>query len=210
MVGRPCAASSVARARLRGEALEHLGRRADERQAVGARHLGEACRPRTGSRSPGGSASQPRHEGGRQDGRRRQVAAPRLGRPDADRLVGQLDGARVAVGLAVGDDRVDAQACGRRAGCAARSRRGWRSGCARTSGRTASPDRGSVRASGSSRTSALAVLDRLARPRPRARRATPSTGATTSWRTPSTSTWPSTSPGADRPPDRRGRRAATK
>ena len=33
----------------------------------------------------------------------------RVGRADADRLVGELDRERVAVGLAVGDDRLDAE-----------------------------------------------------------------------------------------------------
>ena len=53
-------------------------------------------------------------------------------------------GSAVAVGLAVGDDRRRCPACGRRAGCAARSRRGWRSGSCRTSGPAS--DRGATRA----------------------------------------------------------------
>ena len=40
---------------------------------------------------------------------RRQVAPLGVGRPDADRLVGQPHGQRVAVGLAVDDDRLDAE-----------------------------------------------------------------------------------------------------
>ena len=48
------------------------------------------------------------HRGG-DDGRRGQVRPLRVRRADADRLVGEPDGQRLAVGLAVGHDRLDAQ-----------------------------------------------------------------------------------------------------
>src|SRR5206468_1352846 len=47
------------------------------------------------------------HDRGADHRRRAQVAPPCVGRPDADRLVGQLDGQRLAIGLAVGDDGLD-------------------------------------------------------------------------------------------------------
>ena len=47
------------------------------------------------------------HDGGRDDGRGREVAPPGVGRADADRLVGELGGEGVAVGLAVGEDGAD-------------------------------------------------------------------------------------------------------
>ena len=43
------------------------------------------------------------------DRRGRQVRPARVGRADADRLVGELDRQAVAIGLAVGDDRLDAE-----------------------------------------------------------------------------------------------------
>ena len=82
-----------ARAGLGREALQHLRRRADEGQAVGARHLGEGVV--LGQEAVARvDRIAPADEGRGQDRRRGQVAAPRLGRPDADRLVGELDGAR--------------------------------------------------------------------------------------------------------------------
>ena len=132
----------------------------------------------------------------RDDRRRREVRALRVGRADADRLVGELDRQRVAVRLAVGDDRLDAE---RPAGAQDAQR------------------------------DLAAVGDedlaehRLRRPRPAADGASsmtisswpystaspgstrlaptmPSTGATTSWATPSMSTTPSRSPARTRVP----------
>ena len=47
------------------------------------------------------------HERRRDDRRRRQVGPRGIGGTDADGLVGELDSERVAIGLAVGDDRLD-------------------------------------------------------------------------------------------------------
>ena len=49
------------------------------------------------------------HERGRDDRRGRQVRALRVRRADADRLVGEADRRAIAIGLAVGDDRLDAE-----------------------------------------------------------------------------------------------------
>ena len=107
--GQPVARQQVARARLGGEPLQHLGRRPDEGQAVGPGHLGErvVLGEEAVARVDGVTAGD---DGGRQDGRRREVAPLGLRRADADGLVGQLHGPRVAVGLAVGHDGPDAHA----------------------------------------------------------------------------------------------------
>ena len=107
--GQAVLGQQLARARLGGEPLEHLGRRPDEGQPVGARHLRE--RVVLGQEAVAGvDRVAAGDERGGQDVGRGQVAAARLRGPDADRLVGELDGARVAVRLAVGHDRADAQA----------------------------------------------------------------------------------------------------
>ena len=101
-------AQQLAGRRLAGEALEDGRRRADERQPVGRDDLGEAV---VLGQEPVARVDRvaPGDEGGRDDGRRRQVRPAGIGRADADRLVGELDGQRFAVGLAVGDDRLDAE-----------------------------------------------------------------------------------------------------
>src|SRR3954470_1218073 len=49
------------------------------------------------------------HDGGRNERGSREVRAPRVGGADADRLVCELRGERLAVGLAVRDDGLDAE-----------------------------------------------------------------------------------------------------
>ena len=99
------ARQQLARAGLGGEPLQDFGRRPDERQAVGARHLGE--RVVLGQEAVAGMDRRRSRLTMAAERMRaaREVAAARLGGADADRLVGELDGARVAVGLAVGDHR---------------------------------------------------------------------------------------------------------
>ena len=98
------AAEEPPRGLLRGEPLEDLRRGPDERELVGADRIGEAGV--LGQEAvPGVDRVAAGDDGRGDDGRSRQVAAPRLGRPDADRLVGELHGQALAVRLAVGDDR---------------------------------------------------------------------------------------------------------
>ena len=84
------------------------GRGADERQAVRGDHLGEGLvlGQEAVARVDGVAAGDER---GRDDRRRREVGPPGVGRADADGLVREQDGQRVAVGLAVGDDGLDAE-----------------------------------------------------------------------------------------------------
>src|SRR5437016_3024794 len=76
------------------EPFQDLGRRADEREVVRAngireaRILGQEAVARVDRVAAG-------HDRGRDHGRRRQVAAPRVCRADADRLVRQLHGQTV-------------------------------------------------------------------------------------------------------------------
>ena len=101
-------AQQLARAGLAGEPLQHGRRRADERQVVGGHDLGEALV--LGQEAVAGvDGVAAGHERGRDDRRGRQVRAGRVGRADADGLVGELDGERLAVRLAVGDDRLHAE-----------------------------------------------------------------------------------------------------
>ncbi len=107
------------------EPLEHRAGRADERQAVGARRRRRSPRPRTGSRSPGGS-------------RRSRSPAPPRSPPaprgtSASRRPGRCRSPRPRAGPAAsrGPPRCRRRPPRRRApgtpaGCAARSRRGWR------------------------------------------------------------------------------------
>ena len=108
MVGSPWAARQLAGACLAGEPLEDRRRRPDEGQAVCRHDLGEALvlGQEAVARVDRVAAGDERR---RDDRRRRQVRAAGLGRADADRLVGQLDRERVAVRLAVGDDRLGAE-----------------------------------------------------------------------------------------------------
>ncbi len=168
---------------LGAEALEHLGRRADEGQPVGTGHLGKGVvlgqEAVTGvDRIAAG------HQRGGQQRRRREVAPARLGRTDADRLVGELNGARIAICLAVGDDRGDVHAP---AG-AQDAQRDLASVGDQDLAKHQPPSAPARRARSAGRTRPPGPA------RPRARRASPSIVATTSWRTPSTSTWPIRSP----------------
>src|SRR5262249_36611259 len=90
------------------EPLEDVGGRPDERQVVGADDLGEpfVLRQEAVARVDRVAAGDDR---GADHGRRREVRAPGVGGPDADRLVGELDRQGLAIGLAVGDDRLDAE-----------------------------------------------------------------------------------------------------
>ena len=90
------------------EALEHLGRRADKGKAVRGCSLGECGVLREEAVSRVNSIA-PRGERCRDHGRRREVAALGVGWTDADRLVGDEHGARLAVSLAIGDDRLNAE-----------------------------------------------------------------------------------------------------
>ena len=75
---------------------------------MGARHLGE--RIVLGQEPVAGvDRLATRDQRGRKDGRCGEIRTTRLGRSNTDRLVGQLDSTRIAVGLAVGDNRRDAQ-----------------------------------------------------------------------------------------------------
>ena len=96
----------------RCEALQHLGRGTDEREVVGADGIRESgvLGQEPVTRMDGVAAGDNR---GRNDGGRREIASPRVCRSDADRLVGQLHGQAVAVGLAVGDDRRQAHGAAR-------------------------------------------------------------------------------------------------
>ena len=98
-VGRQHASHRV----LRREALEDLRARPDEGEVVRDARLRE--RRVLGQEAVAGvhgvAAGDHRRA---DDGRLVQVALARLGRADADRLVGHADRQRVAVGLAVGDD----------------------------------------------------------------------------------------------------------
>src|SRR6185312_15571421 len=85
-----------------------LGRRADEGEPVSADDFGEALVL--------GQEAVPRMDGvaagderGADHGRGEEVAPLRVGRPDADGLVGQLDGQALPVGLAVRHDSRDAE-----------------------------------------------------------------------------------------------------
>src|SRR5918999_1693848 len=93
---------------LAGEALEHLGARADEGKVVRGAHLGEA-----GVLGQEPVARMDRitagDEGRAHHRRLVEVAAPRLRRTDADRLVGHAHPERVAIRLAVGHDRRHAE-----------------------------------------------------------------------------------------------------
>ena len=185
--------------------------RADEGQAVGADHVGEALvlGQEAVAGMDGVAAGDDR---GRDDGRRREVAALGVGGADADGLVGELRGEALAIGLAVGDDGADAEgpagAQDPQGDLAAvgdqdlvehqafpvAARRGSRSRTGRRRGG------GEPRAARSDQL--LAVLDGLAGLDQARRRRCPSTGATTSWWTPRTSTWPILSPARTRMPDR--------
>ena len=94
--------------RLALEALEHLGRGANKGDAMRCRRLGEGgvlgeeAVARVNGIAAGGECRRD-HRGGRE------VAALGVGGADADRLVGNQHGARLAVGLAVGDHRLDAE-----------------------------------------------------------------------------------------------------
>ena len=118
-------AEELARPGLAREALEDGRRRPDEGQAVGGDDLGEALvlGQEAVARVDRVAAGDER---GRDDRRRRQVRPPRVGRADADRLVGELD-RRASRGPPRCRRRPPRpRARGTPAGCAARSRRGWR------------------------------------------------------------------------------------
>jgi hypothetical protein len=102
------AAEQLAGARLAGESLEDRRRRPDEHDVVRGDDLGEALvlAQEAVTRMDGVAAGDERR---RDDGRGRQVRALRIGGPDADGLVGELHGERRAIGLAVRDDRLDAE-----------------------------------------------------------------------------------------------------
>ena len=98
----------LARPGLAAEPFEDRGRRPDEGQVVGGDDLREALVLRQEAVA-GVDRVAARHERGGDDRRGRQVRALGVGRTDADRLVGELDGQGLAIGLAVGDDRLDAE-----------------------------------------------------------------------------------------------------
>ena len=122
---QPEPAEQPARALLRGEPVEDLGRRPDERQVVGADHLGErlVLGQEAVARVDGVAAG---HERRGDDRGRREVRPARVRRPDADRLVGELRRQAVAVRLAVRDDRLDPERPAGAQDRGARSRRGSR------------------------------------------------------------------------------------
>jgi len=93
---------------LRGEPLEHLGRRPDEGQLVRAYDLREpfVLRQKPVARMDGVAAG---HDRCRDHGGRRKIGPSGIGRADTDGLVGQLHREAFAVGLAVGDDGLDAK-----------------------------------------------------------------------------------------------------
>ncbi len=102
---QPVVGQQLAGAGLAGEPLEDRRRRPDERQVMRRDDLREALV--LGQEAVAGvDRVAAGDEGRRDDGGRGQVGAPRLRRADADRLVRELDRQRVAVGLAVGDDRL--------------------------------------------------------------------------------------------------------
>ncbi len=112
---------------LRGETLENLRRRTDERQVVSADDFGEAFvlgeEPVAGV--DGVAAG---NDGGRDDRGRREVAVLGIGRADADGFVGELGGQALPIGFAVGHDRADAEGAAGAQDSQRRSHRGWRSG----------------------------------------------------------------------------------
>jgi len=89
---------------LEAKRSSHFRGRADESEAVGTDDVGEA---RVLRQEPvaGMDRVAACHDRGRDQGGGRQIAAPGVRRADADRLVGELGGQAVAVGLAVGDHR---------------------------------------------------------------------------------------------------------
>ena len=182
---------------LAGEPLEDLGRRPDERQAVGTDDLGEALvlGQEAVARVDRVAAGDDR---GADHRRRREVAPLGIGRPDADRLVGQLDGQAVAIGLAVGDDRLDAE---RPAGpqdpdgdLAAVGDQDLGEHQASRPGRSAGVEISSIQTS-SWPYSTASPFSTSAAP------TIPLTGATTSWGMPRTSTLPIRSPARTREPE---------
>ena len=87
---------------------DRLGRRADEGEAALLDALGEVGV--LGEESVARvDRLRVRHFGGRDDRRHVEVALRRWRRPDADRLVGELDVLRVAVGLRIDDHRLHSQ-----------------------------------------------------------------------------------------------------
>src|SRR5664280_402562 len=106
--GQAVGGEDATRGLLRCEALKHFGRGTDECQAVGPDDLGEALvlRKETVAGVDGVTAGDDR---GGDDCGRGEVASLGVGRPDADRFVGQLSGQAFAIGLAVGDDGADAE-----------------------------------------------------------------------------------------------------
>ena len=87
---------------------DRLGRRADEGEAALLDALGEVGVLRQEAVA-GVDRLGVGHLGGGDDRRHVEVALRRGGRADADRLVGELDVLRVAVGLGIDDHRLDAQ-----------------------------------------------------------------------------------------------------
>ena len=123
--GQPVTGQQLARAGLGGEALQHLGRWPDEDEVVGPRHLREAVV--LGEEAVAGmDGIAAADQGGRDHCRRGQVGARRFGRADADGLVGHQHRARIRDRLRCGPRPLRYPGCDRRAGCARRSRRGWR------------------------------------------------------------------------------------
>src|ERR1035437_1848 len=106
--GQAVGGEDATRGLLRCEALKHFGRGTDECQAVGPDDLGEALvlRKETVTGVDGVTAGDDR---GGDDCGRGEIASLGIGRPDADRFVGQLSGQAFAIGLAVGDDGAGAE-----------------------------------------------------------------------------------------------------
>jgi hypothetical protein len=109
---QPVRAQQLAGAGLAGEALKDAGRRTDERDVVGGHHLGEALVLRQEAVARMDRVATGDERSG-DDGRSGQIRAAGVRRADADGLVGQLDGERLAVRLAVGDHRFDPEGAAR-------------------------------------------------------------------------------------------------
>src|SRR5215213_9543335 len=121
------------------------------------------------------------HERRAQECRRRQVAPAGFGRADADRFIGELHRSRLTIGFAVSDDACDPESAAR-AHDAQRDLSSIRD-----------QDLGEHQASTSIRATGWPYS--MACPGSTSRLpTTPSDGATTSWRTPRTSTKPMASP----------------
>ena len=181
------------------EPVEDVGRRPDERQVVSPDDLGKALV--LGQEAVAGmDRVTAGHDRGADHRRRAQVAPPCVGRPDADRLVGQLDGQRLAIGLAVGDDGLDPERPARPQDSEGDLAAVGDEDLAEHQASLASPARSAARAVASSMTISSCPYSTAWPGSTRLAPTIPSAGATTSWGTPSTSTAPSRSPDRTRVP----------